>query len=118
MAGPDDDDDRIVADWAARDDVDGLLDAVRRAIGEGRWRLAARLVSLTEPDPDEPPEVARARRMAGLLLVEGGPDALARWQDAAGALAHVARRLVLRSRRRQREVVREAGRLDRSGRRR
>lgn len=117
MSAPhEDDEDRIVEAWAGRDDADGLLAAVRAAIAGGRWRLAARLVSLTDPEPGEAPEIGRARRMAGLLVVEGGPDALARWQDAASALSDVSRRLVLRSRRRQRDAVREAGRLDRRGR--
>lgn len=97
--------DALVALWAGRDDPEALAEAVGEALGQRRLRLAARLVGLLDPTEGEAPELARARRAAALLLVEGGADAAARAQDLEASWTAAHRRLVLRGRRRQRERI-------------
>lgn len=96
------------ADWieaAIEGGQDGIIAGIEAAMDGRRPRLAAKLVAFLEPDPDESDLVARARKAASLLLMQGGP-AFEAEQELELAWALFRRRARARVRERLRRSIR------------
>ena len=98
------DEDAWVDALAAVRDPAELTEAIEAAMAERRPRLAARLVELLEPSPEDSTPVSKARVAAGLAvvaqpdLVEPDPG----WHELEEALAELRRRRARRLRHRYR----------------
>ncbi len=91
--------------WQEREDPEALSALIDAAMVARRPMLAARLVGLLEPDPEEEPVITRARMAARMLLarpelVEGAEVEafFSEWQEAR-------ERYMGRARRRQRALL-------------
>lgn len=100
--------DAFVQHWAASDDDAGLVEVVGYAIDARRPRLAARLVGLLADDavpPEAVEAVAKARKAADLLLLDGSDAPDGTWSELEEAWSALRKRRMRRIKRRQRKAL-------------